>query len=78
MLDSAVGGTGACPFAPQAAKSVGNIATEDLAYLLHGMDYETGVDIEALIEVAAWMSEKLGKELPGQVYKADVFEPVSG
>ena len=42
VLDAAVGGTGGCPFAPQAAKKVGNIATEDLVYLLHGMGYETG------------------------------------
>jgi len=70
VLDAAVGGTGGCPFAPRAT---GNIATEDLVYLLHGMGYETGVDLEALIGVAEWMSEKLGKELPGQVYKAGAF-----
>jgi len=70
VLDAAVGGTGGCPFAPRAT---GNIATEDLVYLLHGMGYETGVDLEALIGVAEWMSEKLGKELPGQVYKAEAF-----
>ena len=75
VLDAAVGGTGGCPFAPRAT---GNIPTEDLVYLLHGMGYETGIDLEALIEVAAWMSEQLGKELPGQVYKAGSFEPVAG
>jgi hydroxymethylglutaryl-CoA lyase/(R)-citramalyl-CoA lyase len=42
------------------------------------MGYETGIDLEALIEVAVWMSEQLGKELPGQVYKAGSFEPVAG
>ena len=78
VLDSAVGGTGGCPFAPQAAKKVGNIATEDLVYLLHGMGHDTGLDLEALIEVAAWMAEQLEKELPGQVYKAGDFEPVTG
>jgi isopropylmalate/homocitrate/citramalate synthase len=77
VLDAAVGGTGGCPFAPQAAKDVGNVATEDLVYLLHGMGYETGIDIEALIEIAAWMSGQLGKELPGQIYKAGSFEPVA-
>jgi len=71
MLDAAVGGTGGCPFAPRAT---GNIATEDLVYLLHGMGHETGIDLDALIEVAAWMAEQLGKELPGQVYKAGNFE----
>ncbi len=75
VLDAAVGGTGGCPFAPRAT---GNIPTEDLVYLLHGMGYETGIDLEALIEVASWMSKQLGKELPGQVYKAGTFEPVAG
>jgi (R)-citramalyl-CoA lyase len=75
VLDASVGGTGGCPFAPRAT---GNIATEDLVYLLHGMGYETGIDLGALIEVAAWMARRLGKELPGQVYKAGSFEPVAG
>jgi (R)-citramalyl-CoA lyase len=75
VLDASVGGTGGCPFAPRAT---GNIATEDLVYLLHGMGYETGIDLEALIEVAAWTAQQLGKELPGQVYKAGTFEPVAG
>ena len=71
VLDASVGGTGGCPFAPRAT---GNIATEDLVYLLHGMGYETGIDLDALIAVAAWLAEQLGKELPGQVYKAGNFE----
>ena len=71
VLDAAVGGTGGCPFAPRAT---GNIATEDLVYLLHGMGHDTGIDLDALIEVAEWMAEQLGKELPGQVYKAGNFE----
>ena len=75
VLDASAGGTGGCPFAPQAT---GNIATEDLVYLLHGMDHDTGIALEAMIEVAAWMAEQLGKELPGQVYKAGNFEPVAG
>jgi (R)-citramalyl-CoA lyase len=75
VLDASVGGTGGCPFAPRAT---GNIATEDLVYLLHGMGYETGIDLDALIEVAEWMAQRLGKELPGQVYKAGTFEPVAG
>jgi isopropylmalate/homocitrate/citramalate synthase len=71
VLDASVGGTGGCPFAPRAT---GNIATEDLVYLLHGMGYETGIDLDALIEVAEWMAQQLGKDLPGQVYKAGNFE----
>src|SRR3712207_6291802 len=47
VLDASVGGTWGCPFAPRAT---GNVATEDLGYLLHGMCYQTGIDLEALIE----------------------------
>jgi (R)-citramalyl-CoA lyase len=75
VLDASVGGTGGCPFAPRAT---GNVATEDLVYLLHGMGYQTGIYLEALIETATWMARQLGKELPGQVYKAGTFEPVAG
>jgi isopropylmalate/homocitrate/citramalate synthase len=75
VLDASVGGTGGCPFAPRAT---GNIATEDLVYLLHGMGHETGIDLEALIEVAEWLVQQLGKELPGQVHKAGTFEPMTG
>jgi (R)-citramalyl-CoA lyase len=75
VLDASVGGTGGCPFAPRAT---GNIATEGLVYLLHGMGHETGIDLDTLIEVAEWMAEQLGKELPGQVYKAGNFEPMTG
>ena len=71
VLDASVGGTGGCPFAPRAT---GNIATEDLVYLLHNMGYETGIDLDALIEVALWLERQLGKELPGQLYKAGNFK----
>jgi hydroxymethylglutaryl-CoA lyase/(R)-citramalyl-CoA lyase len=74
VLDASCGGTGGCPFAPRAT---GNIATEDLVYLLHGMGYETGIDLAAVLEVAAWLSDTLGKELPGQTYKAGAFAPVA-
>jgi isopropylmalate/homocitrate/citramalate synthase len=70
VLDASVGGTGGCPFAPRAT---GNIATEDLIYLLHGMGYETGIDLDALIDVASWLAKQLDKELPGQLYKAGNF-----
>ena len=75
VLDASVGGTGGCPFAP---KATGNVATEDLVYLLHGMGHETGIDLDALIECAQWLSKQLGKDLPGQVHKAGNFEPVAG
>ena len=74
VLDASIGGTGGCPFAPQAT---GNIATEDLVYLLHGMGHETGVSLDALIGCAQWLSEQLGKELPGRVHKAGNFDPIA-
>lgn len=70
VLDASVGGTGGCPFAPRAT---GNIATEDLVYLLHNMGYETGIDLDVLIEVAIWLAKQLNKELPGQVHRAGNF-----
>ena len=69
-LDASVGGAGGCPFAP---KATGNIATEDLAYLLRGMGVETGIDLDALIGVSGWLSAQLGKELPGMVARAGDF-----
>jgi isopropylmalate/homocitrate/citramalate synthase len=75
IFDASVGGIGGCPFAPRAT---GNIATEDLVYLLHGQGAETGIDLEGLIDVAKWLETQLGRELEGQVYKAGVFAPVAG
>ncbi len=66
-LDASVGGAGGCPFAP---KATGNIATEDLVYLLRGMGVDTGIDLDALIETSRWLGGKLGKELPGMVARA--------
>jgi hydroxymethylglutaryl-CoA lyase/(R)-citramalyl-CoA lyase len=75
MLDASLGGIGGCPFAPRAT---GNIATEDLVYLLHGEGIETGVDLDALIGVAEWLEGVLGHQLEGQVYRAGTFAPVAG
>ena len=75
VLDASVGGLGGCPFAP---KATGNIATEDLVYMLEGEGIETGVDLEALIGVSQWLEDVLGRTLPGQVYRAGAFAPVSG
>ena len=75
VFDASVGGIGGCPFAPRAT---GNIATEDLVYLFHGEGVETGIDLEALIDVARWLEAQLGRELEGQVYKAGTFAPVAG
>jgi isopropylmalate/homocitrate/citramalate synthase len=72
VLDASVGGLGGCPFAP---KATGNIATEDLVYLLHGEGVETGIDLEALIEVSVWLEGVLGRQLEGQLYRAGPFPP---
>ncbi len=69
-LDASVGGAGGCPFAP---KATGNIATEDLVYLLRGLGVDTGIDIDALIETSSWLAGRLGKELPGMVARAGDF-----
>ncbi len=75
VLDASLGGTGGCPFAPNAT---GNISTEDLVYLLHGTGHATGIDLDAMLEHATWLAEQLGKDLPGQLYKAGNFPPASG
>jgi hydroxymethylglutaryl-CoA lyase/(R)-citramalyl-CoA lyase len=70
ILDASVGGLGGCPFAPNAT---GNIATEDLVYALERDGIETGIDIERLIDVTAWLADVLGRRLEGQLYRAGVF-----
>jgi isopropylmalate/homocitrate/citramalate synthase len=70
LFDASVGGLGGCPFAPRAT---GNVATEDLVYLLEGDGIETGIDLDRLIAVSEWLEELLGRELPGQVYRAGPF-----
>jgi isopropylmalate/homocitrate/citramalate synthase len=73
VFDASVGGLGGCPFAPRAT---GNIATEDLVYLLDGEGVETGVDVAALIEVSHWLGGVLGRELPGLLARAGLPEPL--
>jgi isopropylmalate/homocitrate/citramalate synthase len=70
VLDASVGGLGGCPFAPRAT---GNIATEDLAYMLEGDGVRTGVDLDALIAVSEWLEGIFGRPLEGQLYRAGVF-----
>ena len=62
LLDASIGGLGGCPFAPRAT---GNVATEDLVYLLEGEGVVTGVDLDALIAVTEWLAGVLGRDLPG-------------
>ena len=70
VLDASVGGLGGCPFAPNAT---GNIATEDLVYLLEREGIETGVDLAALTETSLWLEGLLGRRLEGLVYRAGPF-----
>ena len=67
LLDASVGGLGGCPYAPRAS---GNIATEDLVYLLERDGIETGVYLDALIRISEWLEGILGRRLEGQVYRA--------
>lgn len=68
-FDASVGGLGGCPYAPGAA---GNVATEDLVYMLHGMGVKTGVDLEKLVAAGRVAAAIVGHELPGKVQKAGV------
>ncbi len=66
-FDSSVGGLGGCPYARGAT---GNVATEDLVYLLQGLGVDTGVDLDRLVDTAAWVSEQLGRPLASRVGRA--------
>lgn len=72
-FDSSVGGLGGCPYAKGAT---GNLATEDLVYLLRGLGYHVSADIEKLIAIKKWMEEKVDRELPSRVGKAGL--PIKG
>jgi hydroxymethylglutaryl-CoA lyase len=74
-LDASLGGVGGCPFAPAAT---GNIATEDLLYLLHRSGHDTGVSLDAAIATAQWLQQALGRELPGMLMKAGGFPRAVG
>jgi hydroxymethylglutaryl-CoA lyase len=70
VIDASLGGIGGCPFAPSAA---GNVATEDVAYLFERSGISTGIDLEKAIESVAWLSEVMGRRLPGMVSRAGGF-----
>jgi hydroxymethylglutaryl-CoA lyase/(R)-citramalyl-CoA lyase len=72
VLDASAGGLGGCPFSPRAT---GNVATEDLVYLLEGEGIETGVDLDALVGVSQWLEGVLGRQLEGYVYRAGAWPP---
>lgn len=67
VVDAAAGGLGGCPYAQSAT---GNLATEDLVWLLHGLGIETGVDLESLVATSRWMAEQLGRPSPSRVVTA--------
>jgi isopropylmalate/homocitrate/citramalate synthase len=67
LLDASIGGLGGCPYAPRAT---GNVATEDVVYLLEGEGVTTGVDLDALIEISTWLEALLERKLEGYVYRA--------
>ena len=72
VLDASCGGLGGCPFAPNAT---GNIATEDLVYMLERAGFETGYDLEALVETGRWIGGKIGKPPISALSRAGGFPP---
>jgi len=72
VLDASVGGLGGCPFAPGAT---GNVATEDLVWMLHRAGFETGFDVGALVETANWVCGLLGKAPESGLARAGAFNP---
>ena len=70
IFDASCGGVGGCPFAPRAT---GNIGTEDVLYLLHRMGFESGVDIEKVIETSKWLEGPLEAQMPAMITRAGVF-----
>ena len=68
-FDASIGGLGGCPYAPGAS---GNLATEDLVYMLEGMGYDTGVDFEKLIAAGALAQRLVGRRLPGKTLQAEL------
>jgi len=71
-LDASLGGIGGCPFAPQAS---GNVATEDLVYMLDRMQVTHGIDFARLLDGAAWLQDVLDKPLPSALLRAGGFPP---
>ena len=69
-VDASLGGLGGCPFAPRAT---GNVPTEDVVYMLERSGYRTGLNLDRVIEASGWLSQNMGRELPGMVSKAGNF-----
>lgn len=73
VIDASIGGIGGCPFAPNAT---GNVATEDVQYLLERSGVESGLDLDRLIDTARWLGGRMGRVLPGLVSRAGGFPKV--
>ena len=71
-FDSSLGGLGGCPYAPGAT---GNVATEDVVYMFHGMKVKTGLNLQGLVDMNPWMSKKVLHELPSKVGKVGTLKP---
>lgn len=73
VVDASLGGLGGCPFAPGAA---GNVASEDVVYMLERAHIATGMDLDQLIAASAWLSGIIGRKLPGMVAQAPRFPQI--
>lgn len=73
VVDSSLGGLGGCPFAPGAS---GNVATEDVAYLLESSGVGTGLELDRIVDAANWFGKVMGRPLPAMVSKVPAFPPV--
>lgn len=72
VFDTSVGGLGGCPYAKGAA---GNLATEDLVYMFHGMGIKTGVDLPKLLSHRSWLEERVGHKMPSKLSQAGLPDP---
>ncbi|WP_374029335.1 hydroxymethylglutaryl-CoA lyase [Bdellovibrio bacteriovorus] len=73
VFDTSLGGLGGCPYAPGAT---GNVATEDVVYMFHGMGIKTGLNLPKLLEINPWMAEKIQHPLPSKVGKVGTLKPL--
>lgn len=73
IFDTSLGGLGGCPYAPGAT---GNVATEDVVFMFHGMGIKTGLNLDKLLEINPWMTEKIQHPLPSKVGKVGMLKPL--
>jgi hydroxymethylglutaryl-CoA lyase len=74
-FDASAGGLGGCPYAPDAT---GNLATEDLVYMLNGLDITTGIDLPALLAASRFIESRVGHPLPSRYYRAEMSTRPAG